>query len=583
LAGATTDGALALQDLLTRSRGSRRVARRGVVAVWVTALASAGVWVAGADKAHASEPLIFTIAGTGAPLDSNEGGVATDVGLNDISGVTVTSTGEIIIATPHVIWQLGDDGRLQRVAGVRSGGTPADGVPALQASLSNVAAVGPADDGGFLLSDIAADRVRQVAPNGTITTVAGTGAQGYSGDGGPAVQAQLSGPAGLAPAPGGGFFVSVYNYLRRVDAGGIIAPWAGDGHNGDAGDDGPALIAQLWGSHDIAARPNGAVVLSELDRLREVGSDGIIRTLAGGGRDAAAHYDGPAGGVQIFAIGVVASDDAAEFVDGEANVVRRVTHGRVNTVAGVGGAAAFVGAGAGWLNGDGQTALRARLWPFDLASATGGLLITEPTRVRMLLAPGSARLAVAIQHVTVAARGVTMAYRLTHPATARATLFVGHRAYAHRIIAPGATAGRFVLPRPRSGVLSVELRAADAADAAASDRAHLVVGARMPAATARAVLDNDLAWLAGALSPGPGLVGVAVGHCRRISDRRVDCTAEVPNDTSGPSLVCAHKTAVTLRADGLATLRDYTGSGDRCPRFARHPRWSGDGRPASIP
>jgi serine/threonine protein kinase, bacterial len=186
------------------------------------ALAVAISVLAFADRAQGSR--IFTVAGTGEYRETQVGGVATDVPLAGIADVTGTASGDVLIATSRLVWRLTPDGRMRVVAGTLEGGTDADGVPATQADLRNVA-IAATGDGGFLLST--AGRVRKVDAAGLITTVAGTGEHENSGDGGPAVAAGLFAPWGLAALPDGGFLVSVHHLLRRVGADGIITTVAG--------------------------------------------------------------------------------------------------------------------------------------------------------------------------------------------------------------------------------------------------------------------------------------------------------------------------------------------------------------------
>jgi hypothetical protein len=175
---------------------------------------------------------IFTIAGTGEELSTQEGGIATEIPLAGIQSVAAADNGDILIATSQLVWRLSHDGKMQVVAGTLVGGTDAEGVPATQADLHRVADVAATHDGGFLISDAVADRVRKVDATGVITTVAGTGEDANTGDGGPAVRAGVDLPDGLAVLPDGGFLVSVDSYLRRVGPDGMITTVAGTGELG---------------------------------------------------------------------------------------------------------------------------------------------------------------------------------------------------------------------------------------------------------------------------------------------------------------------------------------------------------------
>ncbi|MBI2876791.1 MAG: PASTA domain-containing protein, partial [Candidatus Tectomicrobia bacterium] len=170
------------------------------------------------------------------------------------------------------------------------GGFLGDGGPATQATFNSpwVVTVGP--DGSLYIA--VGDRpesspdlyhVRRVRPDGIITTVAGGGS---GGDGGPATQAELSFPRGLAVGPDGSLYIADTNInrVRRVRPDGIITTVAGTGVSGFGGDDGPAILASL-SAFDVAVEPDGSLYIADTTnhRVRRVGPDGIITTVAGTG------------------------------------------------------------------------------------------------------------------------------------------------------------------------------------------------------------------------------------------------------------------------------------------------------------
>ena len=173
------------------------------------------------------------------------------------------------------------DGHIERVAGTGDPGDGGDGGPAVRARISAAGAIAATADGGFLLADRANHRVRQVSPEGRITTVAGTGQPGFSGDGGAATRAQLRKPASVAPLPGGGFLIADRgnHRVRRVDAEGVIATAAGTGSIGYSGDGGPAAVAQLGWPQDVAALPDGGYVIVDVIRPRRHGALLLIGRL----------------------------------------------------------------------------------------------------------------------------------------------------------------------------------------------------------------------------------------------------------------------------------------------------------------
>ncbi len=180
-----------------------------------------------------------------------------------------------------VVRRVRADGIIVAAAGTGEAGSTGDGGPATSARISpgDVAAL---PDGGFLLSEPASHRVRRVGPDGIISTVAGTGARGFGGDGGAATAALLQSPRGIAVTPDGGFLIADTgnSRIRRVGPDGVISTVAGDGRLGTTGDWGPATLAALERPTDVAAVQGGgfAVVDAAVGRIRVVLPDGTIFT-----------------------------------------------------------------------------------------------------------------------------------------------------------------------------------------------------------------------------------------------------------------------------------------------------------------
>lgn len=142
--------------------------------------------------------------------------------------------GLLVTDLQGVVWHVDSNGRSKLVAGTRGwflDGADGDGGPAVGAQFRYPVAVAPTQDGGFLVADFDDHRIRRVDAAGTITTLAGTGGNGYSGDGGPATRARLSGPAGMAIRDDGGLLISDAgnDRLRLVAPGGEISTVAGSG------------------------------------------------------------------------------------------------------------------------------------------------------------------------------------------------------------------------------------------------------------------------------------------------------------------------------------------------------------------
>lgn len=232
---------------------------------------------------------ITTLAGTGVAGYSGDDGPATGAELDLPHGVAFTSTGALLIADTlnQRIRSISPDGTITTIAGTGVTGYSGDGGPATLAQISSPRGIAALPDGGFLIPDSDNQRVRRVSPDGTITTVAGTGVRGFSGDGGPATGAELDEPFGVAPTPDGGFLIADAgdNRIRRVAPDGTITTVAGDGNRAYGGDGGPATTASLSSPHNVAPVPDGGFLIADEgnNRVRRVWPDGTITTIAGTG------------------------------------------------------------------------------------------------------------------------------------------------------------------------------------------------------------------------------------------------------------------------------------------------------------
>lgn len=180
---------------------------------------------------------------------------------------------------------------IETVAGTGENGSDGDGDggPALEANLDLVADIAVGPNGDIYLSEPESHRVRRIDENGIITTFAGTGNTGGGGDGGPATEANLWGPRGLAIGLDGSVYIGLSgtHKIRRVSPDGIITTVAGNGTNGGAGDGVPALEAELWNMRDarLAVNSQGHIYIDRQigSTIRRISADGIIEYYAGGG------------------------------------------------------------------------------------------------------------------------------------------------------------------------------------------------------------------------------------------------------------------------------------------------------------
>jgi glucose/arabinose dehydrogenase len=196
-----------------------------------------GLVVAAPVKAATPSGTMTTIAGTGANGYNGNGGLAPAAALSFPTGVTEALDGYVLVADEgnNVIRQIAPDGIISTVAGIPgTGAFGGDRGAATAAHLNQPTGVSPTPDGGFLIADRGNNRIRKVSSAGVITTVAGSGAACPSpaatcGDGGSALAAQLTAPYRVAATPHGGFVIAEGNRIRRVSPGGAIARAAGTG------------------------------------------------------------------------------------------------------------------------------------------------------------------------------------------------------------------------------------------------------------------------------------------------------------------------------------------------------------------
>ncbi len=253
----------------------------------------------------APDGTISTVAGTGTAGFSGDNGPATQAELDDPTGVAVGPDGTLYIADTlnQRIRRVAPDGTISTVAGNGTFGTSGDNGPATQAQLHDPLAVAVGPDGTLYIADALNSRVRAVTPDGVISTIAGTGVAGYSGDGGPSEQAQIESPQALALDPNGNLYIAdaLANVVREVTPSGVITTVAGTGVAGYSGDQGPATRAHLNLPTGVAVGLDGSLYIADSgnQRIRRVTTDGTIVTLAGTGTFGFSGDAGLAGQAQI--------------------------------------------------------------------------------------------------------------------------------------------------------------------------------------------------------------------------------------------------------------------------------------------
>jgi uncharacterized protein (TIGR03437 family) len=333
--------------------------------------------------------MIVTVAGNGLAGETGDGGPATAAMVAGPFGVATDASGNLFIASGGQIRKVSPDGIITTYAGNGQRTFSGDGGPAISAGVYPEGLAVDAS-GNLFIADFANNRIRKVSASGTITTVAGNGTEGFSGDGGPATSAKLASPQGVAVDASGSLFIADSGRIRKVSADGIITTVAGKGTGGYSGDGGPATSASVDPT-SVAVDASGNLFIADTgnNRIRKVSASGIITTVAGNGPSSpVGGYSGD-GGVATsaslnFPLGVAVDASGNLFIADYSNQrVRKVSpSGIITTVAG-NGTAAF--------SGDGGLAASASLsYPQGVAvDAAGNLYIADydNDRVREVLAP----------------------------------------------------------------------------------------------------------------------------------------------------------------------------------------------------
>jgi uncharacterized protein (TIGR03437 family) len=233
---------------------------------------------------------ISTIVGNGVSNFGGDGGQATAALLDYPADVAVDAAGNLYIADQfnHRIRRVSSTGTITTIAGTGVPGFSGDGGPAAGAQLNKPVAVAVDSSRNVYLSDTQNNRIRKIGADGKISTFAGNGTYGFSGEGGPAVSAMLGGPVGLATDAIGNVFVadSGNNRIRRIAPDGTITTVAGNGSGMFSGDGGPAASASLQNPQGVAVDPEGNLYIADLGnrRVRRVATDGTITTVASNGQ-----------------------------------------------------------------------------------------------------------------------------------------------------------------------------------------------------------------------------------------------------------------------------------------------------------
>ena len=359
-------------------------------------------------RVDAATQIITRMAGALPPSFLGDGSPAIATPINTAIGLDVDSAGNLLFVDNenHLVRRVdASTGIVNTVAGNGTSGFSGDGGPAIDASLNEPQDVVMEGTGNLFISDQANHRIRKVdASTGVITTVVGTGADGFAGDGGPASAAQLNRPILFALDPSGNLFIADTrnNRVRRVDsATGVITTVAGTGQGGFSGDGGLATSAGLTPLGVNIDRAGNLLIADANNRIRLVNSStGIITTVAGTGACCFSGDGGPATNADVGIPHDVVVDATSNLFISEiiSHRIRRVdaATGVISTVVGSGPVDFLDGS----FSGDGGPATSATLSvPIGLAiDSSGNLFIADH-----------------LNHVVRKAEGVAAALPDQHP------------------------------------------------------------------------------------------------------------------------------------------------------------------------
>ena len=341
----------------------------------------------GADYFAYVRTTVSTVAGTGAQATTGDGGAAASATLNSPSSIAFDAAGDLYVceAGGANVRMINTSGTITSPIGSSVGGFSGDGGPASAAKLNSTRGIAIAPDGTIYVADSANNRIRAVS-GGVISTIAGTGAAAFAGDGGPATAAALNQPRGLAVAPDGSLYVAdAGNHaVRRIATNGTITTVAGTGTAGDSGDGGPATAAAMQSPFAVAFGAAGTFYVVDRDahRVRKI-TGGVITTVAGTGTPGAAGTGGAATSAQLNGPSDVVLDAAGALYiadSSNARVVKVDPTGLLRVIAGT---------GASGFSGDGGLATSAQFqFPRALAFSPldGTLYVSDQNanRVRVL-------------------------------------------------------------------------------------------------------------------------------------------------------------------------------------------------------
>jgi hypothetical protein len=310
--------------------------------------------------------IISTIAGNGTAAHTGDGGQAISASLNSPRQMVLDAAGNLYFseAGNNCVRKVNSAGVISTIAGTGTAGFSGDGGAATAATLNTPYGLARDVAGNLYIVDYGDHRIRKVATNGIISTIAGTGTAGFSGDGAAATAAQLYHPGGIAIDAAGNLYIAdISNQrIRKITSAGIISTVAGNGSATYAGDGFLATSASIQNAEGVTVDAAGNIYIVDTNngRIRKVTTSGIITTIAGNGTLGYSGDGGQATAAKIYNPTEVAFDAAGNLyiADGWNGRIRKVnTASIINTVAGNGTAS---------YSGDGGVATNASIGVYSI-------------------------------------------------------------------------------------------------------------------------------------------------------------------------------------------------------------------------
>jgi sugar lactone lactonase YvrE len=288
--------------------------------------------------------MLWTAAGNGGTTYGGDGGQSVARGLSSPYGLAIDGQDRVYVADSalHAVRRIDNDGTVTTIAGTGTSGSTGDGGPATAARLNTPVRLAFDSAGNLFIADSGNNKIRKVTPAGIISTVAGTGTAGNTGDGGQATSARLRTPYDMAFGPDGSMYIAdrANHKIRRVAPNGVITTFAGSGTAGYNGDDITATSARLSSPYGVDVDSDGNVYIADFDneRVRKVDTNRVITTYAGTGIATIDGDGGPAVDAGLHKPMYVHAAPSGDLYIGESNNnrIRLVHDHNIDTLAGSG-------------------------------------------------------------------------------------------------------------------------------------------------------------------------------------------------------------------------------------------------------